>query len=201
MPMLRELFLILAAAATWKSSPHQKNGAVEAFSSSPSPQRPAVPAGGCRSPWAPSQWRIILDVGAPPPGRGSSESNSPPSSSSSPRLVISLDVSVESDRVDPPPDDPIAGGRGSSLLRALSVPTYVTMGGERTVPLEDGGWKIDLPPDGTNGARSGRASSLIAWLDIPEGAGAERNGATLPGGGGGCTCQPRAGGSGSTQRE
>uniref|UniRef100_A0A7S2EW77 Uncharacterized protein n=1 Tax=Trieres chinensis TaxID=1514140 RepID=A0A7S2EW77_TRICV len=117
-------------------------------------------SGTAASPWAPAQWQITLDVG----------SNTAEGERDGPRLVLPLDLMVESESSSER-DDFV--GSGTSALRPLSLPTFVTTAGEQTVEVEGGGWRIELPPGG-----KGRASTLRFWLDFPNGA--DRNGATLP---------------------
>lgn len=137
----------------------------------------AAPA--TRSPWAPAEWRLDLDIGR-------EEGTWMPEewASSGARLSFSVDILIESDYA--PSEKDRDGelkfmGPNAMRLAVLEDATFISSEGEQVVSLpEEGAWKLQLPK--TKGA----AGTLRFWFeaeqdpDLPEGVAARRNDVTLP---------------------
>jgi len=119
------------------------------------------------SPWSPSKWRLILDI-----GRESGTDMPSNWGSSGGRLVLPIDVLVESDACSS--RDELVGS-GALTIRPFETPTYINDRGEQEVSIKEGGWKIQLPP-----GKKGHAATLQFWLDFETEA--SRNDVTLPAG-------------------
>jgi len=130
------------------------------------------------SPWASGQWRLTLDI-----GREKSTEMPETWGASGARLVLPLDVTIESESWNGPRDDWGVGESGGSLsvIRPLEEARYVSSRGEQKVCVREGGWKISSPAKaGNRNSGGGHASTLQFWLDVETEA--VRNDVSLSGG-------------------
>lgn len=139
----------------------------------------AAPSAPPRSPWAPAEWRLNLDIGREEGTRMPDDW-----ASSGARLSFSVDVLVESDYAPAEQDrhgEPKFMGPNAMRLAVLEDATFISSEGEQVVSIpEEGAWKLQMPK------KKGTSGMLRFWFeaeqdpDLPEGIAAKRNDATLP---------------------
>lgn len=129
------------------------------------------------SPWASAEWRLTLNI-----GREKNTEMPEKWGASGARLVLPVDVTIESESWSGPPDDWGVGKSGGSLsvIRPIKDARYINANGEQRVCIREGGWKISSPAkSGNKNSGGGHASTLQFWLDIESEA--TRNDVTLSG--------------------
>ena len=159
-----------------EARPHEPN--VSSESSMPaSPGSESDP-----SPWKSSKWRFTLNIGREPDTYMPEEWGA-----SGGRLVLSVDVQVDSDRISKKVDtqresvdDPLLKHNPFSMKLLSTKSTYITNKGEQICEFgEIGGWKIRFPlieqaqeransygRGGSNQKVTGRASTLRCYIDL-----------------------------------